>query len=191
VSGATSADRHLDHDWWPAPVPDDVELAPTAWLWSTYVFLHHRSRRPTAVRIGAHTGVYAGTCFELGPHGSVDIGAFGTIVAPVFATNGPVTIGDHAFIAHQVHIADRFDALPPCEHPDAEPSPPIAMGDTVWIGTRAIILAGAHLGDGAIVAAGAVVDGPVPPYAIVAGNPARIVGWARPDPARRPHGGGS
>lgn len=174
-------DRHLEHDWWPAPLPDNVELGEGAWLWSTYVFLHYRSRQPVGVRIGERTGIYAGTSFELGPHGSVEIGAYGTIVAPIFATNGPVTIGDHAFIANQVHIADQTVALPPDERPrDAEPSAPITIGHTVWIGARAVVLTGAHLGDGAIVAAGAVVDGPVPPYAVVAGNPARVVGSSPP-----------
>jgi acetyltransferase-like isoleucine patch superfamily enzyme len=46
-----------------------------------------------------------------------------------------------------------------------------------------VLLPGARLGDGVIVGAGAVVDFEVPPYAVVAGNPARIVSWARPTPA--------
>ena len=45
----------------------------------------------------------------------------------------------------------------------------------VWIGTRAVILAGVTIGRGAVVAAGAVVTRSVEPYAIVAGNPARLI----------------
>lgn len=52
----------------------------------------------------------------------------------------------------------------------------IVIGDDVWLATRAILLPGARIGDGAIVAAGAVVKGDVPDFAIVAGSPARIVG---------------
>ncbi|KPF93998.1 transferase [Novosphingobium sp. AAP83] len=52
----------------------------------------------------------------------------------------------------------------------------IEIGNDVWLATRAVILPGARIGDGAIVAAGAVVKGDVPPFAIVAGSPARIVG---------------
>jgi virginiamycin A acetyltransferase len=49
------------------------------------------------------------------------------------------------------------------------------VGNDVWIGYQAMIMPGVHIGDGAIVAAGAVVSNDVPPYAIVAGNPARLV----------------
>lgn len=49
------------------------------------------------------------------------------------------------------------------------------IGHDVWIGDSAIILAGVEVGNGAIVGAGAVVTKDVPPYSIVAGNPARII----------------
>jgi acetyltransferase-like isoleucine patch superfamily enzyme len=49
------------------------------------------------------------------------------------------------------------------------------IGHDVWIGADVLILSGASIGDGAVVAARSVVTKPVPPYAIVAGNPARVV----------------
>jgi len=49
------------------------------------------------------------------------------------------------------------------------------IGNDVWIGTASIILAGVSVGDGAVVGAGSVVASDVPPYAIVAGNPARVL----------------
>ena len=55
------------------------------------------------------------------------------------------------------------------------PGPDTLIGNDVWIGAGATILPGAHLGDGVIVGAGAVVVGNVPPYSVVAGNPARIL----------------
>lgn len=55
---------------------------------------------------------------------------------------------------------------------------PLVVGDSAWIGTRAIIMPGvAEIGRFAIVAADAVVEKRVPPYAIVKGNPAKIVGF--------------
>lgn len=57
----------------------------------------------------------------------------------------------------------------------AGPFPDTVIGHDVWIGQGARILPGAHLGSGAIVGAGAVVAGHVPAYAIVAGNPARVI----------------
>jgi virginiamycin A acetyltransferase len=53
--------------------------------------------------------------------------------------------------------------------------PDTVVGNDVWIGKDARILPGANLGDGVIVGAGAVVRGTVPPYAVVAGNPGRVV----------------
>jgi virginiamycin A acetyltransferase len=53
--------------------------------------------------------------------------------------------------------------------------PDTVVGPDCWIGHGAILLPGARLGAGVIVGAGAVVSGEVPPYAVVAGNPARIV----------------
>jgi virginiamycin A acetyltransferase len=49
------------------------------------------------------------------------------------------------------------------------------VGHDVWIGYSALIMPGVEIGHGAVVAAGSVVAGDVPPYAIVAGNPCRIV----------------
>ncbi len=60
--------------------------------------------------------------------------------------------------------------------------PDTVIGHDVWIGQGARILPGARIGTGVIVAAGAVVVGRVPDYAVVAGNPARIV-RQRFDPA--------
>ncbi len=57
----------------------------------------------------------------------------------------------------------------------AGPFPDTVVGHDVWIGQGARILPGARLGSGVIVGAGAVVAGAVPPYAVVAGNPARVV----------------
>jgi len=51
----------------------------------------------------------------------------------------------------------------------------VVIGNDVWIGTEAFILSGVKIGDGAVIAARTVVTKDVPPYAIVAGNPARIV----------------
>ncbi len=51
----------------------------------------------------------------------------------------------------------------------------LIIGNDVWIGARVLFIGGHTIGDGAVVAAGAVVSKDVPPYAIVAGNPARII----------------
>lgn len=52
---------------------------------------------------------------------------------------------------------------------------PIIIGNDVWIGARAIILPGVHVGDGAVIGAGSVVTHDVEPYSVVAGNPAKLI----------------
>ena len=51
----------------------------------------------------------------------------------------------------------------------------VVIGNDVWIGLDALILSGVTIGDGAVIGARAVVTQDVPPYAVVAGNPARVV----------------
>lgn len=57
----------------------------------------------------------------------------------------------------------------------------IIVDDDVWIGYRATILSGVHIGQGAVIAAGAVVTKDVPPYAIVGGVPARVIKYRFPE----------
>jgi len=57
----------------------------------------------------------------------------------------------------------------------------VIIGNDVWIGSKATILSGVTVGDGAVVGACAIVTRDVPPYAIVGGNPARIIRMRFPD----------
>ncbi|MCR8726531.1 CatB-related O-acetyltransferase [Frigidibacter sp. ROC022] len=77
------------------------------------------------------------------------------------ASTYPFAIFDHALLET---YRDSFRGLPDTE-----------IGNDVWIGHGALILPGARLGNGVIVGAGAVVRGAVPDYAVVAGNPARVL----------------
>jgi acetyltransferase-like isoleucine patch superfamily enzyme len=52
---------------------------------------------------------------------------------------------------------------------------PVIIGDNVWIGDKATILPGVSIGNGAVIAANAVVTKDVPAYSVAAGNPARII----------------
>ncbi len=90
-----------------------------------------------------------------------------------------VQIGKYCLIAPDVKIvgADhRFDILgQPICFSGRPHLPNTNIGHDVWIGTSAIILAGVKIGDGAIIAAGALVTKDVPACAIVGGNPAKLL----------------
>jgi len=93
--------------------------------------------------------------------------------------NGKVTIGKNVMMGPKVtiytrnHKFDRRD-IPMCQQGFADEEP-VTIGNDVWIGSHAIILPGVKISDGAIVCAGAVVTKDVPEYAIVGGNPARVI----------------
>ena len=176
--------RRLPHDWYPEPVPDNVVLGEDSWLYSSFAFRHYRSQRPVGVRIGKHSGLYNGTFFDLGPNGELAVGDYCTLVGAIVCSDRRIVIGDYVFIAHEVVLADNAWAVPErFQNEPASGSTPasasIEIANNAWIGARAIVLGGARIGEGAIVGAAAAVDFEVPPYAIAAGNPGRIVGTVK------------
>jgi acetyltransferase-like isoleucine patch superfamily enzyme len=169
----------LEHDWFPRPLPANVTLGERSWCYSSFAFLHYRSRRPHGVRVGHDSGIYNGTFFELGPDGEVKIGNYCALVGTIISTNSRVVIGDYSFLAHEVVIADSEAARPPETGHAPGATLEISLGENTWVGARAVLLPGAKVGHDSIIGAAAVVDFEVPPCAIVAGNPARIVGWTK------------
>lgn len=84
-----------------------------------------------------------------------------------------ISIGEDVKISEGVTIRDSDNhTILDGKH---QKTKPIIIGDHVWIGINATILKGVTIGNGAIIAAGAVVVHDVPPKAIVAGVPARII----------------
>ncbi len=97
--------------------------------------------------------------------------------------NIAVTIGNRCLIAsdvvildddgHPVNWRERHNHWP--KLPEDRLGAPIVIEDNVWIGTRAIILKGIHIGTGAVIGAGAVVTHDVPSATVVAGVPAKVI----------------
>lgn len=90
---------------------------------------------------------------------------------------GRICLGDDVLFGPDVLITAasyRHDlGHPVTDQPMAEGD--VIIGNDVWLATRAVILPGTTIGDGSIVAAGAVVKGVFPPMSIIAGSPARVV----------------
>lgn len=91
-----------------------------------------------------------------------------------FQDQGGITIGDGALIGHNVVLATLNHDHNPKYRSDTIPAP-IIIGKNVWIGANATVLPGVSIGDGAIVAAGAVVTKDVPENTVVGGVPAKII----------------
>lgn len=94
----------------------------------------------------------------------------------IFAS-AKVEIGSDCLIAPFVYIVDSDHTIDKDKKINQQPnqSAPIYIGNDVWIGTGAKILKGVHIGDGAVVAAGALVKENVAPYSIVGGIPAKKI----------------
>ena len=88
-----------------------------------------------------------------------------------FQDQGGIYIGDGALIGHNVVLATLNHAMSPEDRASMIPAP-IRIGKRVWIGANATVLPGVTIGDGSIVAAGAVVTKDVPENTVVAGVPA-------------------
>ena len=91
-----------------------------------------------------------------------------------FQDQGGIEIGDGTLIGHQVVIATLNHDPDPEKRGDMFPRPD-KNGAKQWIGSHATLLPGVTVGEGAIVAAGAVVTRDVPPRSVVAGVPARVI----------------
>lgn len=89
-----------------------------------------------------------------------------------------VTIGSECTLSWDVQVLDNDFHTITVGGKTGPMSAPVHIGDRVWVGTRAVVLKGVTIGDGAVVAAGAVVTEDVAPQAIVGGIPARQIGTA-------------
>ena len=105
------------------------------------------------IRIGKNVFINSGCCFQ---------------------DQGGIDIGDNVLIGQQVVIATLNHDLIPMRRANMFPAP-VKIGNDVWIGAHATILAGVTIGNGSVVAAGAVVTKDVPEMAVVAGVPAKII----------------
>ncbi len=93
-----------------------------------------------------------------------------------------IVIGNTVLTGRWVTITDNGHGntddetlrIPPAKRPLVSKGP-VIIGNNVWIGDKATILPGVTIGDGAVIAANTVVSKDVPPFSVVAGNPARII----------------
>jgi acetyltransferase-like isoleucine patch superfamily enzyme len=193
-------DRTLSWDWYSGRVPENVFLDDEAYVETTFSFYLYRSKRECGVEIRRGASTYLGTMFDVGPHGRVTLGEYARVHGARIICDSEVFIGDYALISWNVVLMDTHRLS--CNAADrrrelenlstrtdralsSEASArPIHIERNVWIGFDACILPGVRIGEGSIVGARSVVSEDVPPFTIVAGNPARIIRELSPEEKR-------
>lgn len=183
--------RKLPWDWYDGEVPENVRLDDTAYVETSFSFRFFRSALSPGVEYGRGASTYLGTMFDVGPKGRVKLGDYALVHGARIICDSEILIGDYALISWNVVLMDTYrlatnvtarrrelEVLPQrdlriaCAEVAARP---ISIGSNVWIGFDSCVLPGLTIGEGSIVGARSVVTADVPPFTIVAGNPARIV----------------
>lgn len=125
------------------------------------------------VYIDSSTKIYCPQKVKIGNNVHIQFGCS-------FFADGGVTIGEGCIFAHDVQIFTRnhnYDSedleMIPYDHRYIEKA--VVIGDYCWIGARSSIMPGVTIGKGVVVAACSVVTKDVPDYAVVGGNPAKIL----------------
>ena len=133
-------------------------------------------RRVCGMRIAPRAIVYFAT--EVRNPAAICLGE-GSVIGDHCILDGRngIRFGRNAVLGSHVSIwTQQHDHRDPWFRCDTQEHRPVVIGDRAWIGSHAVLLHSVNVGEGAVVAAGAVVTKDVPPYAIVAGIPARRIG---------------
>lgn len=158
--------------------------ASSATLRYPHVFFAHNVAVSSDCRFGLHVRIYANTRLA-----ATEVGDYSYIGGCTRVQNASIgkfcSIGPDVRIGLGVHPVDHVSTYPGFYSTNASGSTPfttmtritehapVEIGHDVWIGAGAMIMDGIRVGHGAVVAAGAIVTRDVPPFAIVAGVPAR------------------
>ena len=202
-----SAGRTLAWDWYQGTIPENVVIDETAYVETSFSFYLYRSQVPGGVTYRRGASTYLGTMFDVGPKGRVELGEYALVHGARIICDAEVIIGDYALVSWNVvfmdtyrlptEVSQRREALEqvpahPLRVAAAEvPAQPVRLERNVWVGFDACILPGVTIGEGSVVGAKSVVTRSVPPFTVVAGNPARVIRQldahqGRPAPAATP-----
>lgn len=147
---------------------------------SIFAFIDNFSKVSKKARVYRKAKIFDSTIGDysyVGKRSSVvcaDIGAFCSI-----AGGTSIGLGNHTLdnLSTSPIFTEKQNATTYswCDNENVYPYKRVKVGNDVWIGTKVIVMGGVTIGDGAVIGAGSIVTKDVPPYAIVAGVPAKII----------------
>lgn len=157
--------------------------------------LHHMSREIKLAHFQAQwkknnfhnktmpVSLFQADCVQIGKgtYGNIDVHTFGNPDEKLIIGNYCSITNGCSFILGGEHNYKCCSTFPFYNYfeikalSEAETKGPIIIEDDVWIGYGCIVLSGVHIGKGAVIGAGSIVTQNIPPYAIAAGNPAKVI----------------
>jgi len=189
----------IEGDWYSRGLPPTVQIAENSYIDSSYGFAGFCSELEDGLILGEGSGCYEQSSFIVSPRGKVTIGKFSILNGSTILCKEKVEIGNHCMLAWGTVITDTWLTTGPLSleqrqgmllaaakdsrrsFPFFGTALPVILEDNCWVGFDAVILPGVRLGRGCIVGCKSIVVTDIPPYSIVVGNPARIVGYLSPD----------
>lgn len=186
---------YLDYDWYDGGIPANVKQGNNVYIDSSYAFAAFASQRSPGLMLGRAAGVYDRSAFIVGMDGQVAIGDFTCLNAAYIVCQRSITIGSYCLLAWGVVISDcwlpRDSSIEDRRNsmiesgasnriPIVGQTKSVVIEDNVWIGFDAVVLPGVRLGKGCVIGCRTVIEEDVPPYAIVVGDPPRIVRYLSP-----------
>lgn len=189
---------HIRYDWYPKAIPRNLVMEEMVYLDSMYSFACFHSKQPAGFELGFASGNYLHSHFLVGQSGKIKVGKYVILEATNILANEAVTIGDHCMFSWGSYITDTWldknifsssarkkilENLANSTYRYLElPAPrPVIIEDNVWVGFDAVIMPGVKLGRGCVVGSKTVIWKDVPPYAVIVGEPARIVKYLAAD----------
>lgn len=199
LAGGQDGRRYIDYDWYAGGIPANVELGKDVYIDTAYGFAPFFSEQWPGLSFGDASGAYDRTTFVVGTHGRIEVGAYTVLNGTYLVCHDRIRIGEHCLIAWGAVLTDTWAGSAEASldarrsvlcaaaadsarrlSPVAAPRP-VTLEDNVWVGFDAVILPGVTLGRGSIVGCKTVINEDVPPYAVVAGDPARVIRHLEPD----------
>jgi acetyltransferase-like isoleucine patch superfamily enzyme len=190
---------YIPDDWYNKGLPSNITLSASSYIDTSYGFSTFYSSAKEGLTLDEASGCYDIVNFVVSEKGKVSIGKFSVVNGATIICNSSITVGNHCMLAWNSVITDtwfdistlpvevRRQLLVNVSKNPLRPFPingkplPVILEDNCWVGFGAIIMPGVRLGKGSVVGCKTVITIDVPPYAVVTGQPARIVKYLDPD----------
>ncbi len=189
--------QFIEGDWFPRPLPRNIFLDEMSYPDTSYSFSTFYSKKPNGFVLGYASGNYGHGIFNTGLKGEILIGKFVVLQCTRIVCNRLIEIGDHCMFSWGSTITDSWlsgdiismrdrrhlletASISGNRHIELDNPRPVMIDENVWVGFEAVILPGVHIGRGAIIGSKTIISEDVPPYAVVAGNPGKVIRYLEP-----------